>query len=62
MHIATIPDRLAPGAEDSDIAGFMDALARANYTGRVSIEGNVPADVDVLTTARKIMIGDEKEQ
>jgi len=42
VHVATVPNRLAPGTEESDLRSFFDALARAGYDGRVSIEGKIP--------------------
>ena len=41
VHIATMPNRLAPGAEGCDLATFFEALREAGYDGRVSIEGNI---------------------
>lgn len=40
-HIATIPNRLAPASEDCDFSAFFDALAKAQYRGRLSIEGKI---------------------
>ena len=40
-HIATIPNRLAPAAEACDFSEFFGALAKAHYTGRISIEGKI---------------------
>lgn len=40
-HIATVPNRLAPGAEPCDFGEFFAALARAGYRGRVSIEAKL---------------------
>ena len=42
VHIATSPNRLAPGAEACDLGPFFDALARAGFDGRISIEGRIP--------------------
>ncbi len=58
VHIATVPQRLAPGAEPCDFSSFFGALADACYTGRVSIEGNIAnpeAELPVaLATMRKL--------
>jgi sugar phosphate isomerase/epimerase len=54
-HIATIPNRLAPAAEECDFSGFFDALARAKYTGRVSIEGNIADPQSELPAALAMM-------
>lgn len=40
-HIATIPNRLAPAVEDCDFSDFFSALAKAGYSGRISIEGKI---------------------
>ena len=48
VHIATIPNRLAPGAEPCDFSPFFDALIKAGYNGRLSIEGNIPSPESVL--------------
>ena len=40
-HIASVPNRLAPGAEPCDFAPFFNALAKAGYDGRVSIEAKI---------------------
>ncbi len=40
-HIATVPTRLAPGAEVCDFSRFFQALADAGYKGRLSIEGKI---------------------
>lgn len=37
-HIATVPERLAPGAEPCDFVPFFAALAKAGYRGRLSVE------------------------
>ena len=47
-HIATVPNRLAPGAEPCDFTPFFYALKEARYSGRVSIEGKIPSpDTDL---------------
>jgi len=57
-HIATIPNRLAPAAEDCDFSRFFAALAKAQYTGRISIEGKInDPEIDLpkaLTMMRKL--------
>jgi sugar phosphate isomerase/epimerase len=50
-HIATIPHRLAPGAEPCDFAPFFAALARGGYRGRLSVEGNLRAPETELPAA-----------
>jgi len=40
-HIATVPNRLTPGAEPCDFSQFFSALAKANYTGRISVEARL---------------------
>jgi len=41
VHVATVPNRLPPGAEACDLLPFFDALVQARYDGRVSIEGRI---------------------
>lgn len=57
VHIATEANRLAPGAEPCDLSLFFKALNDANYTGRVSIEGNINPPETTLPEALKIMRG-----
>ncbi len=38
-HIATYTNRLAPGAEPCDFGPFFKAMAEANYSGRIAVEG-----------------------
>lgn len=40
-HIATVPNRFAPGAEPCDFGEFFTALGKAGYRGRVSIEAKL---------------------
>jgi sugar phosphate isomerase/epimerase len=55
-HIATVPNRLAPAAEDCDLSHFFAALKQANYQGRISIESNnIPNPATVLPSALKLM-------
>lgn len=44
VHVATIPNRLAPGLEDFDLRPFFAALHRAAYHARISFEGKMPED------------------
>lgn len=55
VHIATIPNRFAPAAEECDFAPFFDALAKANYNGRISIEGKIPNPESELPAALAMM-------
>ncbi len=55
VHIATIPNRLAPAAEDCDFSAFFAALAKAGYTGRISIEGKIPNPQVELPAALALM-------
>lgn len=54
-HIATTQNRMAPGAEACDLSQFFDALSKANYTGRISIEGKIPAPETDLPVALSLM-------
>lgn len=54
-HIATIPNRLPPGAEACDLAPFFQALKRGGYDGRVSVEGKIAEDEAELRTALELM-------
>ncbi len=54
-HVATVPGRLAPGAEDCDLGAFFGALAAAHYDGRVSIEGNLQDAATTLPRALALM-------
>lgn len=40
-HIATIPSRFAPGEEPCDFAPFAQALAKAGYKGKMSVEAKI---------------------
>ena len=55
VHIATVPNRFAPGLEECDLQPFFDALAKAGYTGRVSIEGKIPDPPNDLPKALSVM-------
>lgn len=54
-HLATLPNRKAPGVEPFDFGPFFRALARARYDGRVSIEGGFDKSVEVLKSALAVM-------
>ena len=41
VHVATSPNRLAPGAETCDLTVFFTALHQAGYDQRVSFEGSL---------------------
>ncbi len=42
-HVATVTNRLAPGAEEcAGIQPFFEALVRSGYKGTISIEGGLP--------------------
>ena len=55
VHIATVPNRLAPGAEPCDFSPFFAALAEAHYTGRISIEGKIADPISELPVALATM-------
>lgn len=40
-HLATVPGRRPPGAEECDLQPFFNALVAAGYGGRVSFEGRL---------------------
>ncbi len=42
VHVATVPNRLAPGLEECDLPLFFETLKRSGYDGRISIEANLP--------------------
>lgn len=47
-HIATLPNRRTPGAEDYDFGRFFEALRLGGYDGRISIEGEIgEADMEL---------------
>ncbi|MFT5241393.1 MAG: sugar phosphate isomerase/epimerase [Candidatus Promineifilaceae bacterium] len=54
-HIATMPNRLAPGVEPSDFSPFFTALAEARYTGRISIEAKYADPKIELPVALAVM-------
>ena len=57
VHIAANPNRRAPGAEECDLSPFFAALAKAQYTGRVSIEGRLTDPESELGPALELMRG-----
>ena len=56
-HIATTPHRCAPAAEPCDFRDFFAALAKARYTGRLSIEGSIEDAETELPAALAMMRG-----
>jgi len=54
-HIATVPGRLAPGAEPCDFSRFFRAMADAHYNGRISIEGKLANPAAELPAALATM-------
>lgn len=55
VHISTIPCRKAPGVEPCDFYPFFDALVRAGYNGRISIEAGIPDPAVNLPQAFTLM-------
>ena len=55
VHIATVKNRLAPGAEPCDFSRFFGALAKAQYTGRISIEAAIRIPETELPAALTMM-------
>lgn len=54
-HIATVPNRRAPGAEDCDFTGFFAALHAAGYCGRLSVESRITDPDKELPQALSVM-------
>lgn len=54
-HLATLPNRKAPGVEPYDFVPFFRALAAAGYDGRVTIEAGVPGPEDRIGGLRKAL-------
>jgi len=55
VHIGTVENRLAPGAEDYDFGPFLDALTRGGYDARISIEAGTPDPPNDLPKALALM-------
>jgi len=55
VHVATIANRLPPGAEPCDLGPFFDALKAGGYDGRISIEGTFPDPPTDLPRALELM-------
>ena len=55
VHVATVPNRLAPGAEPCDLSACFRALMAIGYAGRISIEGNIPQPETELPVAIRLM-------
>ena len=56
-HVATVPNRLAPGREAYDFTTFFEALKAGGYKGRMSIEGKLEDPAETLAPALKLMRG-----
>lgn len=54
-HLATLPNRKAPGLEPFDFGPLFRALRKAGYDRRISIEGGFDKTVDVLSKALSVM-------
>ncbi len=54
-HIATMPHRMAPGAEPTDFSEFFGILKRAGYQEGVSIEGKIDEPEAWLARALPIL-------
>lgn len=54
-HVATVPGRLAPGAEECDFGGFFRALASIGYDGRVSLECAIPPPESRVASLRSAL-------
>ncbi|MBN1901783.1 sugar phosphate isomerase/epimerase [Candidatus Sumerlaeota bacterium] len=61
-HIATVPNRLAPGAEPCDFSEFFDALERGGYDGRISIEARMENPEKELPEALSLMRSLERKR
>ncbi len=55
IHVATIPNRLAPGMEASPLEDFFKVLGHSGYDLRVSIEGNLPGQSVELARSLQLM-------
>lgn len=54
-HVATVPNRLPPGAEECDLETFFTALRNAGYDGCISFEGRCPEPEAQLPKALEVM-------
>lgn len=54
-HVATVPNRLPPGAETCPLPLFFETLARAGYHGRMTFEGNLADPERRLPAALALM-------
>ena len=60
VHVATVPNRLAPGSEPCDLGPFFGALRAGGYDGRVSIEAKFtdpPGDLPRALATMKALAG-----
>lgn len=57
VHIATLANRRAPGAEADDFSSFFNALKGAGYNQRISIEGRIDLAEVELPHAYNILRG-----
>lgn len=57
VHVATVPKRLAPGAESCDLGPLFAALVEGGYDGRVSIEAKIEDPETDLPRALDVMRG-----
>ena len=55
VHLATIPNRLAPGVEPCEFGRFFQTLRKGAYAGRVSFEGKAPDSDTELAHAAALM-------
>lgn len=55
VHLATIPNRLAPGMEPCDFTGLFRVLRESGYAGGVSFEGKSPDSPEGLARAAALM-------
>ena len=55
VHVATVANRLPPGAEEYDFAPCFQALRQGGYDGRLSIEATMTDPAEQLGPALEIM-------
>ena len=55
VHVATVPERLPPGMEECDLRPFFQALIRAGYNWRISIEATIKDPAKELPIALDAM-------